>query len=713
MALINTSPLDLAASPGDPDHPGMFHTTGLIYFWVINDGTDRPRLVRMADRFRARGVAAIVLHPRSGLLVPYGSEGWFELIRWLTDLCEERGIQVWLYDEDPFPSGSAGGQVVAQHPEFHAREIVRYVYDPATQSRTGDGPAMFRFPLEQLLWCGVVDPATGLGEDLSRQVGVVRETWTVLEQWDSRHYYPQTPRYHCPRAWTHRPTYMIPAPEDLAGRQLVAFTARPVKTDHWDYLADTLNPHATRAFLRVTHERYAQVLGDRLGRSVPAIFTDEAKPFGQTPFTPGLFESFENTFGYALAPRLSHLFSCNQDPGQMRTRIDFRQWIAQRFEEAWLTPVSRWCRDHRLHMVGHLSPEDDPVEQAASLGNLMPMHQRLDLPGIDLIIPAVGDDEHPILNIGVIAARSVCDQRQRPGVLSESLACSGVEPDHRIARRVLAWQTMMGMTSPVVHAAYESMEGYRAIDAPPDWGPAIDDWPMLCQLGVDLEPMQQVVRQARQVAPVAVVWPIRSYQAMGVRDTQEPVRLRQELMDLMTLLLDAHVGFHFVDEADLADAEIAPGSITIGAARYTHVVVAPALILHQATREQLETAAAAGVNVRSLGQPPTFLDTGDAAAPLRPGWRLDPLSREAAADLPRLIEIDKAPRNLRCTAWRRGSNVTTLLTNLNLTPARAALPSQTLVIEPSDVWMQTDGSRWSRCFEGLQGDHERHADQSA
>lgn len=38
---------------------------------------------------------------------------------------------------------------------------------------------------------------------------------------------------------------------------------------------DVLNKEAIEEFIRVTHERYYEVLGSEFGKSVPAIFTDE------------------------------------------------------------------------------------------------------------------------------------------------------------------------------------------------------------------------------------------------------------------------------------------------------------------------------------------------------------------------------------------------------------------------------------------------------
>ncbi len=680
----------------------LFHKTGLVYFWVINDGTDRDRLTRMADQFQAAGIAAVVLHPRSGLLVPYGSRDWFELIRWLIDLCHARDIQIWLYDEDPFPSGNAGGLVVADHPEYIAREIVEYAYKP-DEAQSTHKPSLFRFPLHKLLWCGIVDSVTGSVQvELTDRVGVLRETWQVLEQWDSRYYYPKTPIYSCPRAWTYGPTHALQVPRIPDGMKLVAYIAQPASAEHWEHLADPLNPDATQAFLQRTHDRYAESLGEHIGSVTPAIFTDEAKPAGHVPYTSDLLEAFQYEYHYELAPRLPHLFMHNVEPECVRTRLDFRKWVTKRFEQSWMKPVKQWCDSHDVYLVGHFSPEDDLVEQAATLGNLLPLQRYLSIPGVDLIVPATGDGDHPVLNIGIIAARSICDQYERPGVLSESLACSGTLPDHRVARRVLSWQTVMGLTTPVIHAAYESMEGNRAIDAPPDWGPMVDDWPKLCQLGNDLKPLQSVIRQSRQIAPVAVIWPISTYHALGLMDLQEEVPLRNELHQLITLMLDKQISFHFVDEADLSSATITGSHLRVGAANYQHLVIPPSLVLHQTTCDLLNRAAAAGIDVRGVGSQPKFCDTDARIEPLECDWSSHPLDDNAMAQLPRTIETAGNTRNLRSSAWSHPDGIIKMITNLNNHPVAIEIDGKQQPIAPADVWLKIADSPWVRAFCGHQ-----------
>ena len=63
-----------------------------------------------------KGIRSFVIHARVGLTVPYLSETWFDRCGLALDEAAGRGMKVWLYDEDNWPSGYAGGRVLARNP---------------------------------------------------------------------------------------------------------------------------------------------------------------------------------------------------------------------------------------------------------------------------------------------------------------------------------------------------------------------------------------------------------------------------------------------------------------------------------------------------------------------------------------------------------------------------------------------------------------------
>ena len=58
-------------------------------------------------------------------------------------------------------------------------------------------------------------------------------------------------------------------------------------------LIDYLDPEATRAFLKITHETYRQAVGDEFGKIVLGFFGDEPDYTSSIPWTPKLLEEFQ------------------------------------------------------------------------------------------------------------------------------------------------------------------------------------------------------------------------------------------------------------------------------------------------------------------------------------------------------------------------------------------------------------------------------------
>lgn len=105
------------------NHPDRAFTP--FPFWFLNDDLKDQEICRQLQDFAAHGVYGVVLHPRIGLPreMGYLSEAFFHAISTAVREAERLGMQVILYDEGMYPSGSACGQVVAANPDFASRGI--------------------------------------------------------------------------------------------------------------------------------------------------------------------------------------------------------------------------------------------------------------------------------------------------------------------------------------------------------------------------------------------------------------------------------------------------------------------------------------------------------------------------------------------------------------------------------------------------------------
>lgn len=94
-----------------------------VPFWSWNDKIENDELVRRIDEMADKGWGGFFMHTRVGLVTEYLSEDWFEKINLCAKTAGEKNILAWLYDEDKWPSGFAGGEV-AENEEYRDRALV-------------------------------------------------------------------------------------------------------------------------------------------------------------------------------------------------------------------------------------------------------------------------------------------------------------------------------------------------------------------------------------------------------------------------------------------------------------------------------------------------------------------------------------------------------------------------------------------------------------
>ena len=97
-----------------PKPPAEFST---LPFFVWNGEITEAMIDRELRDFSAQGIHGFIIHPRPGLITPYLSDRWFQLIRYTVDGAKKLGMEAWLYDENSYPSGFGGGHVPAEMPE--------------------------------------------------------------------------------------------------------------------------------------------------------------------------------------------------------------------------------------------------------------------------------------------------------------------------------------------------------------------------------------------------------------------------------------------------------------------------------------------------------------------------------------------------------------------------------------------------------------------
>ncbi|MFQ9802068.1 MAG: hypothetical protein ACLR23_27770 [Clostridia bacterium] len=125
-------------------------------FWAWNCKLDKELMTREVDYFKEMGLGGFHMHCRTGMDTPYLSDEFMEIVRAVVQKAEKENMLAWLYDEDRWPSGFAGG-LVTKDEQYRSRYLV---FTPVNQDTRHDN--------SQILTSGMSTMSSGHGTLLAR-----------------------------------------------------------------------------------------------------------------------------------------------------------------------------------------------------------------------------------------------------------------------------------------------------------------------------------------------------------------------------------------------------------------------------------------------------------------------------------------------------------------------------------------------------------------
>ena len=94
-----------------------------LSFWGFNGDMNDSDIEMQIKAFKTQGFGGFFMHARAGLEVEYFSNRWFAACQKAIDAAKSEGLEVWLYDEDGWPSGFGGGRVSGLGVEYQAKKL--------------------------------------------------------------------------------------------------------------------------------------------------------------------------------------------------------------------------------------------------------------------------------------------------------------------------------------------------------------------------------------------------------------------------------------------------------------------------------------------------------------------------------------------------------------------------------------------------------------
>ena len=361
----------------------------------INDLSFEQRLEHMIGRLKRLydcGYGGVVLNINFEKYLE--DEESFVLLDKAIDAAKDMGLRVWIYDEQYYPSGSAGGHVLAEHPELEAQGLV------CVKKEVEDTDAAIRISSPHghtdLIYAFAVPFVNGKYDytqkiDISKYKGVGGGLC-----WDCK---GGKWLIYC---------YFIRALYEMT---YLAFSFRASR--RYPNIADK---KAMERFVSITYKNYEKFLKQPLGSRIEAVFTDEPslmfylkypddrsvddatqyksisiydKPdldipaYPYVPWVSNINEVFFEEYNYKITDFLPELF--DETEQTQKIRCDFYGLISKMVENAYLDTLLDYTSSQKMLLSGHYLREECFNRHPFMYGDILRHLGRMNIPGCDML----------------------------------------------------------------------------------------------------------------------------------------------------------------------------------------------------------------------------------------------------------------------------------------------------------------------------------------
>ncbi|MBQ0110547.1 MAG: hypothetical protein KBS41_01275, partial [Oscillospiraceae bacterium] len=534
------------------------------------------------------------MHSRTGLSTEYLGKEWFNLINAAADESKKIGIEGWLYDEDRWPSGCAGGKVTVDK-QYRMKSLTLIESDLDKAQPCEDDIALFLAYIGSdnlSLWfytalSGVSKAQEVINEHPQKKDG----SWKIL-------------RFRIEDD---------PCTSNCNGTTYI----------------DTMSYEAVNRFIEITHEAYKKNCGERIGTTIKGIFTDEphrghsmdnlkTEEDGtrtcQTAYTGDFFDEFKKRYGYDPLPIIPTLFYRENGEAVAPIKVDYLDLADNLFIERFADPINEWCEKNNMVFTGHVLHEDALTMQAAPHGSVMRFYEHMNVPGVDVL----GEFNRCYWIVKQLT--STARQVGKKWLLSELYGCSGWEVDFKGHKNVGDWQALFGINSRCPHLSWYTMEGECKRDYPASifhqspWYKDyhyIEDYFARFSVATFGEPMCDVL----VLNPIESVW-AQTYMGWAqwiFNKDAEIEKYDRAYEKMFHFLTDNQIDFDYGEEEMLTRlASVETGKdgrpvLRVGKMQYHTAVIGGMLTIRKSTLELLKKFREAGGSVIFAGTKPMYV----------------------------------------------------------------------------------------------------------
>ena len=582
-------------------------------FWAWNDDLDKDELLWQIEQLKSMGFGGFHMHTRSGMATKYLSSEFMDLIKACTSKAKEEEMLAYLYDEDRWPSGAAGG-IVTKEKRFRQKALLLICDGNSSDVPISVTYNSYKKNSKEIIKRARKDTIYLPGED-------------EKVMWERRYDCEKNGQEYVLAVYDmiiDSDGYLVSAKnisyDDVAvGKKWYAIVVCGGEMGWFNGQAylDTLKKEAVDEFIKVTYEAYKEAVGEEFGKVVPSMFTDEPqfergeplenakseKPV-KMAWTTDIPHTFKAKYGVEILEHIPEIFWDERGKSAI-IRYQMRDHICQRFTEAYSDNCGEWCEKNGILFTGHLMEEYSLYAQTKAVGETMRSYRKFGIPGMDLLCN----------NVELCTAKQVqsaVHQFKREGMLSELYGVTGWDFDFRGHKWQGDWQAALGVTVRVPHLSWYSMKGSAKRDYPASISYQSAWYKDYKYIEDHFARLNTALTRGKPSVKVGVIHPIESYWlAFGPNDIVGDRRkqLHDNFENVMNWLLRGFIDFDFISESLLPEQLNEVGkTLGVGAMQYDVVVVPELDTIRQSTIDILTSFIAKGGRVVYMGSKPRYVN---------------------------------------------------------------------------------------------------------
>lgn len=504
-------------------------------FWHLNGSLTKDGVERqITDAKNLSGFGGITVLPvtagphfNTGALCPgteptFLSNEFFDRYIDMLNISQKLGMEIILYDDVDFPSGSAGGRLYKEFPQYSRKYLIKEEF--MVQGGTRFEKEYIPDSTNVLMAVSAMNTATLEVLDLQP---FIKEN--ILE-WD------------------------VPKGE----WRVMFFNCKYNIGGVHQYHVDYMQPEAVSKVMEMTYGEYDKRFGQYFGNVIKKTFFDDVGfVHSENTWTPAITEIFKQKYGKNPALYYPALF---YDIGAetQSARVAFYDIRSELMAEGYVKQVSEWSAKRNLKSMGH-PPENYSPNSVVANGDILKYYRHAQIPLLDAIF-FYGRGLNGFKQIS-----SAADLGDKPIVGAELCGAFPADMDSLTLYRVVMESMARGVNFVVPHGMWYDTDPAK-VRIPPLISP---ENPLLrdCLPNYSIYTARScmMLQGGRRISDIALLWPISSVQGGSYinRDAKSGLPVANwvpehvnhyQLSDIFTNQI--HRDFTYIHPEDLVNGKV-------------------------------------------------------------------------------------------------------------------------------------------------------------